>query len=301
LRYKNKFMCRNKSTHSSEVENDILYRRLAVKQQQLSELLLEQMQTNVVPAGRHAATASQTLKALIRIVGGVPALPDEFNECCLIGTRSPDGSFRWFCTGVLIDQRIVLTAAHCIQSRKSYVVALSTNSQDQLAGEAEIIATRKAAVHPEYGRNNDFNDIAVLVLQTPAATAPVPLATTEEIAACEEVELVGFGNDDILSTKGFGLKRKVVVDTVSLRRNAGEDLSVPESKYGFESDLEFVAGGQGYDSCNGDSGGPAYIITARGRAVAGLTSRMVQDAPHKCGDGGIYTRVDAHRSFIQSF
>jgi endonuclease G len=71
-----------------------------------------------------------------------------------------------------------------------------------------------------------------------------------------------------------------------------------EKKYGFESDYEFVAGGEGYDSCNGDSGGPAYIIVDGQRKVAGLTSRGIKSTFRPCGDGGIYTRPDAHKDFL---
>ena len=59
-----------------------------------------------------------------------------------------------------------------------------------------------------------------------------------------------------------------------------------------------MAGGDGHDSCNGDSGGPAYILVDGGRKVAGLTSRATEGATNPCGEGGIYTRVDTQREFI---
>jgi endonuclease G len=86
----------------------------------------------------------------------------------------------------------------------------------------------------------------------------------------------------------------------SLRRDVADNLDAEESKYDYESDLEFVAGGKGYDSCNGDSGGPAYIIVDGVRKVAGLTSRATRGATTACGQGGIYTRVDVHLNFIES-
>ena len=73
-----------------------------------------------------------------------------------------------------------------------------------------------------------------------------------------------------------------------------------EEVLGFEGDLEFVAGGAGFDSCNGDSGGPAYIDVAGQRVVAGLTSRGTETARNPCGEGGIYTRVDVHLNFIRN-
>ena len=101
----------------------------------------------------------------------------------------------------------------------------------------------------------------------------------------------------MLSTRGFGIKRKVTVPithpATSGNPNADEQL------LGFEGDLEFVAGGGGFDSCNGDSGGPAYITVAGDRVVAGLTSRATETSRNPCGEGGIYTRTDVHRAFIR--
>ena len=88
------------------------------------------------------------------------------------------------------------------------------------------------------------------------------------------------------------------MDITHLRRTPEDDLDAAEQALGFESDLEFVAGGSGYDSCNGDSGGPAYISVGSGRKVAGLTSRSTLGATTRCGEGGIYTRVDTQLAFI---
>jgi endonuclease G len=147
--------------------------------------------------------------------------------------------------------------------------------------------------HPLY-LSTGAHDISVMILRRRARVAPVRLATAAEIEQAQETTLVGFGNDDILSTRGFGIKREV---TVPILQTAGEDDL--ETELGFDQDLEFVAGGEGFDSCNGDSGGPAYITVGGERVVAGLTSRATETARNPCGDGGIYTRVDVHEGFIR--
>src|SRR6266404_5880196 len=68
----------------------------------------------------------------------------------------------------------------------------------------------------------------------------------------------------------------------------------------YHSDLEFVAGGHSLDTCNGDSGGPAYINSGADFKVAGLTSRATADAVENCGDGGIYTRLDKQLDFVKA-
>ncbi len=74
-------------------------------------------------------------------------------------------------------------------------------------------------------------------------------------------------------------------------------------KFGGDPRTEFVAGAPflDKDSCNGDSGGPAYVYQ-RGRwLLAGATSRATRSAVRPCGDGGIYTTVDAYRDWIGGF
>ena len=62
---------------------------------------------------------------------------------------------------------------------------------------------------------------------------------------------------------------------------------------------EIVAGGNGVDSCNGDSGGPAYVEVDGEVQLAGATSRATKNFTQPCGDGGIYTRVDRYVDWIR--
>jgi secreted trypsin-like serine protease len=246
------------------------------------------------PEGR-SRTALSVAGRIARIVGGFETQPGEYPDCALIGRQYPNGTYTWFCTGVLVQPRVVLTAAHCYQNIN--VVALdAVNFQD--LQHAEIIGVRKVAVNPLWTQGVIGNDIAVLVLRQDAGVAPIALATQADLAGAGATTLVGFGNSDTKSTKGFGTQREVTVDILHLRRTPQDDLDAVEHTLGFESDREFVAGGGGYDSCNGDSGGPAYISVGSSRKVAGLTSRGTLTATSLCGEGGIYTRVDTQRAFI---
>lgn len=166
---------------------------------------------------------------------------------------------------------------------------------------AEIIKVQRKRTHPSYVQTREVNDITVLLLAAASAAAPVPMATVAEVNAAAETTLVGFGNNDVNSTMGFGLKRQVSVPITSIRRAAGDNLSADESLCGFDSHLEFVAGGGGRDSCNGDSGGPAFIVVNGQKRVGGLTSRAADNATHPCGEAGIYIRVDANAGFVVEF
>ena len=57
---------------------------------------------------------------------------------------------------------------------------------------------------------------------------------------------------------------------------------------------EFIAGGQGVDSCFGDSGGPVYLDSRATTASCwpAWCRAALDDAVTPCGDGGIYVRPD---------
>src|SRR5690606_32806846 len=82
----------------------------------------------------------------------------------------------------------------------------------------------------------------------------------ETMRTGESVTLVGYGEDpDAESQRGsIGIKRKVTTTITQLS---------PEG-------LEFFAGGGLRDSCEGDSGGPAFVQLSSGKwRLAGITSR----------------------------
>lgn len=294
-------MCKDKGCPDSKTfDAETSYRRLSQKYNDLSEIVATYFkEAATMDRSKRVESAQEMADLIIRIVGGTRVPEGAYPECCLVGTKNTNGTLDWFCTGVLVHPRIVLTAGHCYKQNRPFVVALNTINQNALSA-AEILDVKVALQHHGYIQTKKLNDISVLVLRQPAQTIPVQIATAGEINAALNTTLVGFGNEDINSTVGFGIKREVSVPITSIRRTTGDNLDADEIRYDYESDLEFVAGGGGYDSCNGDSGGPAYIIINGIRKLAGLTSRASAGAQYECGDGGIYTRVDTQMNFIQS-
>jgi len=287
--------CGNKAPFDPE----LAYRRLARKHLALAELVRKQISQTSGTRELAPLHTAALLDELARIVGGEPAGAEEFPECCLVGRQNPNNSMDWFCTGTLIHPRVVISAGHCvIQSRLANIVALRASNENALA-HADLVPVRGITAHPLYVQTHQVHDLSVMILRRPSEVTPVALASAAEINSAQKVTLAGFGNDDVKSTRGFGVKRKVTVDLRAIRRSSADDLAAQEHQFGFDADLEFVAGGSGFDSCNGDSGGPAYIDVAGTLKVAGATSRGIEGTQDPCGDGGIYSRVDANLDFIR--
>lgn len=202
------------------------------------------------------------------IFGGLP-VPDGQLEAVVaisIGTG--------LCTGTLLRDDLVLTAAHCFEQNPS-TSAIEVLVGNDLADPDAVLPVEAWAAHPcaAQGCAQDGFDIAYVKLAEPAPTPstgyPQPIFWQPEFdqltAVGETVRVVGFGQD--LSGES-GIKRSVDVEIREFR------------SYGYE----FEAGGAGRDSCEGDSGGPALALAADGTLrIVGVLSRGFT-----CGQGGIY-------------
>ena len=190
---------------------------------------------------------------------------------------SPGGDWPWVaavyeskrvaCTGVLVAPDRVLTAAHC-SATKVRVGAEDLNQP--VEGDLRVL---ERLAHPPL-------DAALLVIE-PSGQRPAELASGCVLKGVLETGvLVGFGRVDANATSGSTLRQQA---TLPLRWEAHE------------------AGGDGLDSCIGDSGGPLHVLTDWGRPrVLGIVSKGVEKEGPECGEGGIYVPVEALLDWLQA-
>ncbi|WP_054048524.1 trypsin-like serine protease [Alloactinosynnema sp. L-07] len=216
------------------------------------------------------------------IIGGEET--DDYPDCVAVGNDNG-----WCCTGTVIAPTLVVTAGHCLTRGCSQRVF--TGVDVHFPDHGEVVQVDHSVAHPAYKPPDPLQDIAVLVLAEPVAVEPRAVATAEQIGQATFVRLAGYGNTDVHSIAGFGRRRMVDVPM------AGK-----LAAYGADFASEFVAGRPflDRDSCNGDSGGPAYVKVGDQWLLAGATSRATKSSVRPCGDGGIYTRVDAYQDWIMS-
>lgn len=192
------------------------------------------------------------------------------------------------CTATLITPDVALTAAHCLATPRfgSYGFTLDTNSDD---GTDEIVPASVWHRHPGFdGSAEDFvdlavrNDIGVLLLDR-----PIVGVTPEKIALPTDGDLVPSGSE--LSVVGYG---RVVWYTGSVALKRDGEVFVDRT-----GSNEFSTTAVDPQPCNGDSGGPLFAQTPKGRRLVGVVSRALGRS-QMCDTGAIITRVTPYSEWI---
>ena len=205
------------------------------------------------------------------------------------------------CTGTLVNARVVVTAAHCLVE-DSWEALLSPSSlavvvgavDPTMATEEQTYAASRVWVAPLFPGEEltdvglyDEHDIGVIVLARGVTTV-----TPMSILAMDDVD-AELTDRRMMNIAGYG---------VTDRRGGGDNtqLHVGELPFIERSERELIAGDPGgTDTCDGDSGGPAWIETTAGPRLVGVNSRAVDSERLVCDTGSVFTLASAYASLIE--
>lgn len=253
------------------------------------------------------ATASAAPTAQASIVGGHPVAIEEFPSLAYIEAVEGKGGFS--CTGTVVAPRVVLTAAHCVESIEKGTItpparyALTTGVADpRQADQSNVFHVVANHVFPGFDPGIVHGDAAILVLDRPTTAPPIPLAGAGDAALYAggaEAQLAGWGltRGNAKETPPHLRATTTVVKPASFcARKIGPFYKpfLPTAQTCVLSS-DRKSGG-----CFGDSGGPAIGARADGSAVQlGITSTGGPECSPKIPT--VLTRVDFVSTWVSEW
>ncbi|XP_077511360.1 chymotrypsinogen A-like [Amblyomma americanum] len=221
---------------------------------------------------------------------GVPQIPPQLDPQDRIygGSTAVPGSWPWqagiythsylhFCGGALINDRYVVTAAHCLRSMasKNLRVHLGSHMRRATDDTEAVYKVEEVCTHPRYNPKNAYSpDIAIIKLRENVTftqtISPVCLPKhREELPMGSKFYVTGWG-----STK----RTKKVHKSTELKQAMIKELPRTDCPY-LNPDVMCASHTFG-SSCFGDSGGP---LVHRSNGTWTLFG-VVSSGPRICGD-----------------
>ena len=181
--------------------------------------------------------------------------------------------FQPWCGGTLINDRYVLTAAHCVKKLKPFMLDVILGDVDWTTRRETLELRRQVTeihVHPKFGKTAMFDhDFAILKLHDPIEfhlnehIRPVclPFYDQPNALAGQIGKVTGWG---VVDPKAPSIQANKLQQVTVKILESGECMrSYPVSSV---TESMFCARGNKSDSCYGDSGGP-FTINRRGVSV----------------------------------
>jgi len=233
--------------------------------------------------------ASYNQDADAGIIGGNDVADSDPLSKSTVGLVLMLGEQQAICTGTVISENVVLTAAHCVVGIDGAVVVYGSDLE-QAAHDKKYLKVTNVFVHPSYdeGADKESNDIALVRFsgKLPAGyTKAALLADASALKKGLSVTLAGYGASSEVNGQldGSAVLRKTTVPL--------ENPQFSKTEMSFNSS-------KGSGACHGDSGGPAYASIKGQNVLIGVTSRTT-DKNGGCHKDSIYTNVAPYKAMIE--
>ena len=216
--------------------------------------------------------------------GGAPSESIARSIVTIIGSRGT------FCSGSLIAQDLVLTAAHCVMPGAEYKVIIPGETPPRL------LDVKRVASHPQFNvasilAHRASADVALLQLAAPlpATKAPAPLAAP----------LIPIQPGSRLTIAGVGVTKRG--DGKSGGTVRGADLAVTGKPGTLQirlADPLTNNTSSGLGACTGDSGAPAFEMQGRAVIVGVVSWSTGPNNSDGCGGLTGVTPLTLYREWI---
>lgn len=222
-----------------------------------------------LPSGGACGALGSTASQSLDILNGSEC-PTGASAVVLLNMRDSANSPAGACSGTVISQRAILTAAHCIED--------DVRSVRMYLGSGPEVVAESFVAHPDYGGTT--TDVAIVIMAQPIGRTPIPVLLSRDARVGESAVIAGWGRNqfDIPSTLRAG------TTTITA---AGSLLETQ-----FSASVSSV--------CSGDSGGPILLSEGGVWSVAGVTSATSQNVCNTGTNFYVPVRSSSISSFILS-
>ncbi|KAL1417975.1 hypothetical protein MTO96_005962 [Rhipicephalus appendiculatus] len=230
-----------------------------------------------------------------RIVNGKTVSRDKMPWIVFVRTSFQEDSEAYtnqFCSGSIVSHSFIVTAAHCLTTKKETVatdvVVYYNSSQIEDGPQVNV---KRYARHPDFILRLYANDIAILQLEKPLKfdkfVSPVCLPRKPLNIAGKRLLIAGWG----LTTEG-GLDSQQLryITKGELPFNQCKPLLHTEAQLLLNETIVICTSARNKDACAGDSGGPVTMWDEHGKSVlVGIVSFGYGCA--RADEASGYTRV----------
>lgn len=214
------------------------------------------------------------------------------------------------CTGTLIGENKVLTAAHCTTPHGKKTVIAFTNNASCLsqAPKRTLRLVTEEKVHPDYSYENTTYENAAVDLAVFTFQGEAPLGYKVRALPPPQFEI---SSHDTLVLTGYGTTGERTMDSGTLRFTTSSAAKLlPEFYIAALKKTMTVQGALTLEQltqgvCSGDSGGPLYVRTSQGLVLVGITSMGIdhrtldEKKARTCHGVALFTDVRSQLEWIE--
>ncbi|XP_076338710.1 serine protease 30-like [Tachypleus tridentatus] len=233
------------------------------------------------------------------------------NSRIVRGSDAYDGEFPWavsirfnkehHCGGTILNERWILTAAHCVHlyTARHFVVRVGEfDLSEKENHQTEDINIQQIIVHPKYSDpKRYYNDIAILRLAKDITFSdyvrPVCLPEASSSYVNQEGTVVGWGGERAKRLQKVNVPVMDFTQCENWYHEAGKLVTLQNG----QMCAGFRKGGQ--DSCQGDSGGPLLVKEGDKFVIIGVVSAGIGCARPLLP--GLYTKVSSYLDWIEQY